>query len=105
MLVVKNDHHFVILSHLYTTPPITYNVPATRRNSDTEFRNFGWREAGSTDYYVSVQYTDVYSSHLQRGMVVRASKVYCAQDTITQRQMAVTWVQYMYSKGICKEHY
>lgn len=81
----------MVLSHLYTTPPIICNVPATRRNRDTEFRNFGLREAGSIDYYnVSVQYTDVYITNLQRGMGVRASKVYCAQDTITRRQMAVT---------------
>jgi hypothetical protein len=35
---------------LIRNPPIIYNVPATRRNSDTEFRNFGSREAGSIDY-------------------------------------------------------
>jgi hypothetical protein len=56
-------HHFVILLHIYTTPPIRYTVPATRRNGDTEFRNFGLREAGSIDYYnVSVQYAAVYST-------------------------------------------
>jgi hypothetical protein len=88
MLTVKNVHHFVILSHLYTTPPIVYTVPITRRNCDNEFSNFVLSEASSIDYYnVSVQYTDADSTNLQRRKVVRPSKVYCAQDTITQRQM------------------
>jgi hypothetical protein len=99
----------VILSHLYTTAPIRYTVPATKRNNDTEIRNFGLREAGSIDYYnVSVQYADVYvySTNLQSGMVAIASKVYCAQDNITQRPMAVTWVQYIakaYEKNTIKQ--